>query len=885
MAERIPEKQGEITMRFLRQTVAAVSTALILSACGGGGSQSTPPAPPVAPNAAPTATILASGDVQTAGASMRLTLGGLVRVDGSSSSDPDRDTLSFEWVLVAKPTDSTLSLPTQTGTAMELRPDALGTYRLSLKVSDGKGASNTVHVEWVVDNRAPNGVVVVTPQFSAVATTAPVRALSVGSNVVFDGSRSTDPDGDSLALSYEFVERPAGSQVAFTVAAGTGRFAPDQLGRYLVRVRGSDGRGASFEALYPFDANNRAPTPTLVVSATPAVADLGERMVSTSVGYQVVLDSSTSSDPDGDGLQRQWELLSKPASSTATMSNLANAVSVSLSPDQLGDYLVQLTASDDKGARAITRVRIQVNNRRPEARIGSNATPVALPAAPDVRLPLGTTLTLRGSISQDADGDALTYAWTLNTKPAGATATLSSISVADPQFTPDLAGNYVLTLRVADPSGAFSERQITVTAGDYAPVAVVDRSQLSQLVGQGVRASAALSFDPDGDTLSYQWTVDARPMSSNAALAVSNQAAVEFTPDQPGTYVLAVTVRDARSAAIAYVSVRALPNLASSLELSVKPLHVRYARATDRLVLTSTAPNQLRVIDPFTGGQRVVALPTLARGLHLSADGRLAAVLHEGNFSLVDLVEGTLLRTSASLGQHTDAFVTNAGFVYLIGQSGGQWVDKAVTVFNGRTGVEVQQSNFPGAFANFYGTQYGLMAERTGRAFLMSQGLSPADIVTFRFNAATNLVTGANDSPYHGDYSMSVPLYLNEDESLLFTTVGTYFRAEDLRYAGKLEGVTRLISFSHAQAAEEALALLPANQVDWRDSVTLPEQYHRFAGSLLLPDGALALPKIAGLTSYGLHIFHSGTGRHVMLVQTGSSDPNGSGIRYYIAVR
>jgi hypothetical protein len=37
--------------------------------------------------------------------------------------------------------------------------------------------------------------------------------------------------------------------------------------------------------------------------------------------------------------------------------------------------------------------------------------------------------------------------------------------------------------------------------------------------------------------------------------------------------------------------------------------------------------------------------------------------------------------------------------------------------------------------------------------------------------------------------------------------------------------------------------------------------------------------------SYGLAMFHSSNGKHVMIVQTGTSQPNGAGAQYYALLR
>lgn len=57
---------------------------------------------------------------------------------------------------------------------------------------------------------------------------------------------------------------------------------------------------------------------------------------------------------------------------------------------------------------------------------------------------------LDGTGSYDADGGVITaYAWTLQSKPLGSTAALSDAAIANPTFTADLPGSYLVTLVVS----------------------------------------------------------------------------------------------------------------------------------------------------------------------------------------------------------------------------------------------------------------------------------------------------------------------------------------------------------------------------------------------------------------------------------------------------
>lgn len=366
--------------------------------------------------------------------------------------------------------------------------------------------------------------------------------------------------------------------------------------------------------------------------------------------------------------------------------------------------------------------------------------------------------------------------------------------------------------------------------------------------------------------------------------ASPSSASVAFTPDAAGTYVAAVRVSDGSTSSIAYVTVRALAQFQNSVSLTFAPDMARYSTGLDKLVLTSLNPNSLRIVDPFTGVIRSVALPASVKSFNLSPDGKLAAVLHEGVFSLVDVDAGTLIRSTASTGSQTDAFVSNAGIVFLIGQTGGQWVNEPVAIFDGRTGVKLSQPGFLGG-GYFYGTQTGVMADRVNKVFFVAQGLSPSDITYFAYDPGTSQVTTAGDSPYHGDYPVGMTLYLSGDQGLVFTSYGNFFNTGDLRYAGQLSGVTSIQSFSHSASAAEALVLPAGYTGSWPYVLNYPSSYKRFAGSLLFPDTDLALPLIGGAQSYGIGIFHSGSGKHVVLVQTVTDQQLGAGATYHVIVR
>jgi len=102
-----------------------------------------------------------------------------------------------------------------------------------------------------------------------------------------------------------------------------------------------------------------------------------------------------------------------------------------------------------------------VNPPPPPPPTGGNTAPVARAGTARTVAP-GTLVSLDASASSDANGDPLSFAWTL-TRPTGSAAVLSAAISATPSFTADVAGSYVATVTVSD-GQASSSASVTITA-------------------------------------------------------------------------------------------------------------------------------------------------------------------------------------------------------------------------------------------------------------------------------------------------------------------------------------------------------------------------------------------------------------------------------------
>ncbi|MDZ7857280.1 PKD domain-containing protein [Sphaerotilus sp.] len=853
--------------RWARWLVLAL--AFTLAGCGGGsgGGGDTPPVAVIQA----TAQALSVSPV-----TLQVTLGSEVTLDGSGSTVSGART-GYAWTLTSRPASSAAALdPAQLASARTgFVPDIAGSYVVALDVTDEQGRTSRQTATLVAIQGAPVVTLTGTVEFKGLADTRPAQTLAVGSMVSLDTAGTTDPNGGAVAVGWQMLQQPAGSKATLTTSGTITYFTADMAGAYQVRARGTNVAGQFSDVVFVYNATAQAPVVAVAASVT-AVG--GSSTLDAAVGNLVLLDTSDSAVPSFATTSTAWQLLSRPTGSTAVLSATSGSL-VSLVPDVAGTYLVRTTLLDS--ATGVSSQFTTTLDVIPgvTAVVTGYTLPVVRVSAPPLVSGAGLPVMLRGSSSYDPNGGALAYRWSINYKPFGSTTTLAQTTQADITITPDLDGAYQFQLEVTDSAGRTSTQAVTVYVGNYPPVAALDRTQVAVLVGQSVTASAAASISQSGKPLGFQWSVDARPAGSTATVATPTSASLSFTPDVAGTYYLTVTVTEGGVTSIAGLTLTATVPVPGTVELPYTPLMAAYSKSLGLAAIVSSTPNVLHLVDPAAATDTAIALPTAVKGLNLSPDGRLAAVLHEGTVSLIDLPTATLLHSSATGGSQTEALVSDAGLVYLTGQTGGQWVYPAFTVLDGRTGATVQTHS---GFASVYGTTRAILAGGAGKLFTLSLGLSPSQIYGTTVDPVTGLLGVGQGSPYWGDYAVGAPFWLSADQTLLFTSAGTYFRTSDLTYAGTLGSA--VVSVSHSATAQEAVALSTSSTL-WSTTVVYPSVYKRYTGSLLFPQADTPLPTVYGATAYGRQIFHAADDKLVMLVQTGSAQSDASGLQFYLLKR
>jgi hypothetical protein len=274
----------------------------------------------------------------------------------------------------------------------------------------------------------------------------------------------------------------------------------NEAGQLIFQVHFTDGTYGIFLA-----------SPVSTATNQPPVADAGpDRTVIEN--KSITIDGGASFDPENTVLTFVWSLDGV---------EVATGPQYTAGPFGVGTHTVTLTVTDREGASASDDMILTVD---------PNLPPVAN-AGPDQTVNFVQPVSLDGSGSSDPEGLALSYVWALD----GA----QIATGPNPIVGPFPVGARMITLTVTDDQGLSASDSMVVNVINEAPVARAGSDQWIQTL-ETVLLYGSASFDPEGETLSFVWSLDGAQIATGPTPVVGPFAA--------GTHTITLTVTDGHGA-------------------------------------------------------------------------------------------------------------------------------------------------------------------------------------------------------------------------------------------------------------------------------------------------------------------------------------------------
>jgi uncharacterized repeat protein (TIGR01451 family) len=638
--------------------------------------------------------------------------GHTVVLDGSQSSAPAGASITYQWVLLAKPAGSTAQLANPSLPQPSLVIDVVGDYVAQLIVIANGLASQ------------PATVLISTNDVPPIANAGASKAVFVGDTAFLQGT-GTAPDGNPLTYRWSLIDTPLGFNPVPLIGANTTtpNFVPTNPGPYVAQLVVNNGHIDS------------APSTTVVQASTPTTADLSiAQTVSTStpnVGDTVQLTiivnnlgrlnatTATVSDVLPAGLQLTGAIATQGSYNSATgiwaVGTLGNGrvatLSLTAKTTAVGTLVntATITASTPNDPNAANNVAtatliVAAAADLSIAQTTSTATPVVganfqLTITVSNLGPLGVTsatvsdllpagLQFVSATPSQGTYIASTGIWTVGALAKGTTAQLSltvagttvgsvantaSITASVPND--PVATNNVASVSLAVQASAAADLSITQTASTTTPVVganlkfTVTVNNLGPLAATSATVSDVLpaglqlvSSSPSQGTYSSStgaWTVG--PVANGASAQLSLTATATTTGSLVNTATLASSAPNDPVAANNVASITISPQQAANLTIVT---HVSNSTPVvgSNVVFTTTVTNGgpaaasgAQVADLLPSGFAVVSAQASSGSYSASSGVWSIGTLANGASSTL-AITATVLAT----GSYTDTATVNA---------------------------------------------------------------------------------------------------------------------------------------------------------------------------------------------------------------------------------
>lgn len=200
-------------------------------------------------------------------------------------------------------------------------------------------------------------------------------------------------------------------------------------------------------------------------------------------------------------------------------------------------YTVYSRATNALGDSAPSEVTVvttdEIVNTAPTATITGNTTGT-----------VGTEQVFSASTSTDPENDTLSYSWVL-TAPNGSSATLTNETGVSTSYTPDIAGNYTLSL-TADDNELDDTATITTVVSEIqntAPTPNAGPDQQNIISGGTLTLNGSNTLDPDGviDEIEWNQTAGTNAIINDPGELISSVTLPTVTSNETMTFELTIT--------------------------------------------------------------------------------------------------------------------------------------------------------------------------------------------------------------------------------------------------------------------------------------------------------------------------------------------------------
>ncbi len=382
-----------------------------------------------------------------------------ITLDASQSYDLDEDPVSFEWTLPdgSKRNESSFSW----------KAPEPGVHIISLQVNDGLGLANSGNEELirVLINRPVKAVV------------DSMIASCTGQTVLFNSSRSYDPDGDAFQVKWDFGNGQTSEQA-------NPSYSYEKPGVYQAKLTMNDG----------FTGEETIAKIPVIIEGSP-IARMNIADTTICVNSSLVFDGSASSDPSGSLPSFAWDLGDGNAETGAKVNHVFT---------EPGEYIISLTVEGSGSGMCSNISQVTGKVRVIEG-------PVANFELPEWTAP-GEEVALDGSASV-ADGGFKKVEWLIENEQATERETRLKTSHTFSQ-----PGEYFVTLNLeTNTTTSCNTVSLTKTIKVNAAPQIVWNLPSHIPAGNDLKLDASSSKDANGYIKTYRWYLDGTLISRNVS--------------------------------------------------------------------------------------------------------------------------------------------------------------------------------------------------------------------------------------------------------------------------------------------------------------------------------------------------------------------------------